>query len=195
MRPDPGRGEVFRVPPGRARRPYQSGSVDIPILVRNRPPDLIRQQLGAWPLNGLTGMAAVRESLLARCHREVPLPLPAGSPVMAEVARRVELVFSELAGNAVRHGRPPISVQLACTADAWLLSVSDAAPEQELRVGRLAGDEPGGRGLALVLTMAAQAGWYVHEGRKTVWAEVPDQPPGRLLEQLRDVGSRAATGD
>ena len=160
-------------------------SVEIIALPQARPPELLRQTLGVWPLPGLSLLAETRQTLTALCVRQPPFTMPPGSPLMAATARRVEVVFTELAGNALRHAQQPIRVHLASTAKAWLIGVDDAAPELTPMVGTLEGDQPGGRGLAIVLSLASSAGWYVTDGIKTVWAEVPDRPPAELLERLR----------
>jgi hypothetical protein len=108
-----------------------------------------------------------------------------GAPLLASPIRRVEVVFTELAGNALRHAGQPVRIHLASTAEAWLIGVDDASPHLEPMVGSLDSEEIGGRGLAIVLTLTSGAGWYIEDGIKTVWAEVPDVPPQELLERLR----------
>nr|WP_269328935.1 ATP-binding protein [Kineosporia babensis] len=104
---------------------------------------------------------------------------------MAEPRRRVELVCTELVGNALRHGRPPVRVELASTATHWLITVQDAAPQEHPVLGSPVAEQIGGRGLAIVLALSSQAGWYVEGPSKTVWAEIPDLPPEELLRRLK----------
>ena len=87
------------------------------------------------------------------------------------------LVFSELVGNAVRHGRalPDGGVQVGwAVADGQLcLEVLDGGGRQPTR--RDARDaDPGGRGLAIVDAVAAE--WGVRHpspSRTEVWARLP----------------------
>lgn len=87
----------------------------------------------------------------------------------------VELVCSELATNAVRHGRRPgrlFEVALTVTGGDCLVEVSDADPRMPRP--RPAGvEDEGGRGLVLVMALAKETG---HQRRhpigKTVWARL-----------------------
>lgn len=81
------------------------------------------------------------------------------------------LLVSELVTNAVVHARPP--VHLSIDIDRWRtrIEVSDA-------VGRVpharSADRgaPGGRGLALVETLATQWGTTMSDDGKSVWFEL-----------------------
>jgi anti-sigma regulatory factor (Ser/Thr protein kinase)/anti-anti-sigma regulatory factor len=69
----------------------------------------------------------------------------------ADHADDARLVASELATNAVRHGRPPISMTLLASPDALTISVRDASPAP----ARLTAPyDEGGQGLALVAALA-----------------------------------------
>ena len=82
------------------------------------------------------------------------------------------LVGSELASNAVAHGRTPFTFRLRLTARGVLVLVEDeGGPLPAVR----AVHEPlsrRGRGLALVAHLASEAGWYAEKDvrSKTVWA-------------------------
>jgi len=81
------------------------------------------------------------------------------------------LILSELAANAVVHGRSPFSVILKRTDHHVLIEVSDKSPEWP--VLRPASDDEGGRGLAIVTRVARSWGCLPDlHGGKTVWAEV-----------------------
>ena len=85
-------------------------------------------------------------------------------------AEDVRLVASELATNAVRHGRTPFSVMLEGTDHRIELTVSDDSVLRPV-VRPVAALSTGGRGLAIV-SQHSEA-WGVHEGRrnaKSVWA-------------------------
>jgi hypothetical protein len=141
-------------------------------------------------------LAGTRQALAALCVREPPVLQAPSAPLLASPIRRVEVVFTELAGNALRHAGQPVRIHLSSTAEAWLIGVDDNSPELEPQVGSLDTDQVGGRGLAITLTMASRVGWFVEGGTKTVWAEVPDAPPESLLQRLRQPRSGLSrTGD
>jgi len=146
---------------------------------------MLRQPQGAWPLPGFSTLAKTRQALSDLCVREPRVVMPPTAPLLASPTRRVEVVFTELAGNALRHAGQPVRVHLSSTADSWLIGVDDGCPELQPMVGSLDAEQVGGRGLAIVLTLASGAGWFVQNGIKTVWAEVPDAPPEGLLQRLR----------
>jgi anti-sigma regulatory factor (Ser/Thr protein kinase) len=82
------------------------------------------------------------------------------------------LMVSELVGNAVRHGAPPIVLSVECLSSTELeVVVRDGSPRTP--VPRHAGllDESG-RGMALVATLSTSWGTK-HDGRgKQVWFRV-----------------------
>ena len=84
----------------------------------------------------------------------------------------VLLVVSELVGNAVRHGRPPVDLRLRKAGRGVRVDVHDEeaiGPSQ----GTPTGDAESGRGLLLVDAVAADSGVEHIEGDgKVVWARV-----------------------
>ena len=94
----------------------------------------------------------------------------------AEVAGDVGLLVSELATNAVRHGRVAgrlFQVEVTRSVAAVRVAVTDALGERRPeKVGRPDGEEESGRGLHIVAEVAAR--WDVEElvVGKTVWAEL-----------------------
>ncbi|MGW3245239.1 SpoIIE family protein phosphatase [Streptomyces sp. NPDC001070] len=86
-----------------------------------------------------------------------------------ETAFTTELIVSELVGNAVRYGTPPLQLRLVLDA-ALTCEVSDAgASAPHLKHAR-ALDETG-RGLFIVSRCADQWGTRYHGEGKTIWAE------------------------
>jgi signal transduction histidine kinase len=78
------------------------------------------------------------------------------------------LVTDELVTNAVRHGRPPVTVHLSCQTDAVRLAVGDA--------GARFPDEPGASGgLGLEIVAKATREWGITSLAvgKQVWCRVP----------------------
>nr|WP_329432536.1 SpoIIE family protein phosphatase [Streptomyces sp. NBC_01280] len=96
-----------------------------------------------------------------------------------------ELVVSELVTNAVRYGRPPVSLRLLRDVDRTLIcEVSDAGHTSPNL--RHAGDEDeGGRGLFLVAQLTAMWGTRYDRQAKTIWAEIglgQEVPPDLFAE-------------
>ncbi|GAA2703432.1 hypothetical protein Apa02nite_059590 [Actinoplanes palleronii] len=125
-------------------------------------------QLLTWNLTSGDDLGEIR----AEIHRHF-------EDGLSELAGRMALVVTELAGNALRHGRPPVVVQVLQDADCYLLDVADHAPEH---VPHLAAPTssvlPGGRGLLIASTLAQQLCWYPGDRTKHVWASFParDEP-------------------
>jgi anti-sigma regulatory factor (Ser/Thr protein kinase) len=82
------------------------------------------------------------------------------------------LIASELAANAIVHGRPPITLRLD-TSDAIAITVTGKAGATDPVVVDPALDEPRGRGLLLVSQIAADWGWRREAGLMSVWARLP----------------------
>lgn len=87
----------------------------------------------------------------------------------------VELVVTELVGNAVRHGGRRFAVSVTAREDHVRVAVTDSCPERP----RLRSDDPastGGRGMRLVTRLSRRWGTEQHSAGKTVWADVDDAP-------------------
>ena len=102
-------------------------------------------------------------------HREL---LRRGLPANADRddVERLLLAFEELASNGLRHGHPPVRVQVAETDDGWLIVVTDAAADRVPTPALDRDPARGGLGLYLVARLSAGYGWWAHTGRKHVWA-------------------------
>ncbi|MGW5275754.1 SpoIIE family protein phosphatase [Streptomyces sp. NPDC004044] len=132
--------------------------------------------------------------------RVLTLSLPAGpeaAPVARAAARRqlkawgvdeetaftTELIVSELVGNAVRYGAPPL--QLRMIFERMLTcEVSDSATSAPQVKHARTIDETG-RGLFIIASLADQWGTRHQPQGKTVWAE---QPTGLSTEHRTDTG-------
>ncbi|MFD7409865.1 SpoIIE family protein phosphatase [Streptomyces sp. NPDC059866] len=112
---------------------------------------------------------------------------PEAAPIARNAARRrlqawgmdeetvftTELIVSELVGNAVRYGAPPL--QLRLILDRMLTcEVTDAAPSAPHVKHARTVDETG-RGLFIIASLTDQWGTRYQAQGKTVWAEQPAQ--------------------
>lgn len=131
---------------------------------------------------------AVRATLAARRWTDsVQLDLPDG--IRAELdQRRLDVIVANLVGNALRHGRPPVSVALRATGSSIELEVTDHGPGLSPEVlphvfdrfykadTARARSESSGLGLAI-----AQANARLHGGD----IEAANQPEGGARFVLR----------
>jgi two-component sensor histidine kinase len=122
-------------------------------------------RVGRWSIEDGHGMREVRLLVAAEA--------PGGSDpsLKTSPARRLELVFSELVSNALRHAGAPVHVTLFRAKDRWLLDVADGSPTPPTprNPGRF---DDGGRGLMIIARLSGRHGWTVEDGVKHVWAEV-----------------------
>ncbi|MEP6463474.1 MAG: ATP-binding protein [Frankiaceae bacterium] len=108
--------------------------------------------------------------------------------VRPDLSSDAELVVSELVTNALRHGPPPVYLDISFDGDRVRISVADSslAEPHPLIAGTWA---ESGRGLALLEAMAAAWGIEVQPPGKWVWCELhrPDgiSKPPRALPSVR----------
>ncbi|MBL7518291.1 SpoIIE family protein phosphatase [Frankia sp. CNm7] len=89
----------------------------------------------------------------------------------ADALETAVLVLSELVGNAIAHGRPPIDARLRRLADRVVVEVADGGGRLPRR-RHVGVDEEAGRGLELVATLADRWGVRPTPDGKVVWAEI-----------------------
>lgn len=94
----------------------------------------------------------------------------------ADLVADAELLVSELVTNAVRHGRPAITLRVALRPLRIGVAVDDEGVEQP-EFAQLAPppSQPGGRGLLIMQAVARASGVAPHPGGppgKTVWFEL-----------------------
>jgi anti-sigma regulatory factor (Ser/Thr protein kinase) len=91
---------------------------------------------------------------------------------LGAVLEPVLLVVSELVGNAVRHGRPPVDLRLRKAGRGVRVDVHDEEPTPPIPSTADA-DAESGRGLVLIDAVASESGVEFIEGDgKVVWARV-----------------------
>jgi serine/threonine-protein kinase RsbW len=132
----------------------------------SRPPEAA-DDVREWVLDTVTELRALRAGLFEALNGE-PMP-PDGR--LDEIPEKVAIAATELATNAIRHGRPPTRVFLRRTEHTFVLDVADEDPgtSPEVAGPRVPGD--GGLGLRIVSELAKAVGWYTEGSRKHVWAE------------------------
>ncbi|WP_202595190.1 ATP-binding protein [Cellulomonas carbonis] len=132
-----------------------------------RPPEryaLVRR----WVLDSSAELrdfrAGLRHEINERAREDAERPL-------MPVAERMVLVASELATNAIEHGRPPTTVELRQDGHDFLLAVTDNDTSTEPRVAGTRAPGAGGFGLQVARRLAVDVGWYRTAAEKVVWAE------------------------
>ncbi|MGW3664706.1 SpoIIE family protein phosphatase [Streptomyces sp. NPDC005141] len=90
-----------------------------------------------------------------------------------ETAYTTELIASELVGNAVRYGAPPLRLRLI-NGRMLTCEVSDSATSSPHVKHARTVDETG-RGLFIIASLAEQWGARYQEQGKSVWAELPTE--------------------
>jgi anti-sigma regulatory factor (Ser/Thr protein kinase) len=90
---------------------------------------------------------------------------------LGEVVDDLLLVVSELVTNAVRHGAPPVRLELLADADVVRVAVGDGHPGLP-RPRAVDDDAEGGRGMVLVDLLTRDHGVHEQPPGKTVWASV-----------------------
>lgn len=86
------------------------------------------------------------------------------------------LVVSELATNVERHGRSWLIVDLFERDLDLLVAVTDPSPERLPELYQVGVEEPSGRGLLVVASVAQRWGVVIRPVSKTVWATIRRTP-------------------
>lgn len=130
-------------------------------------------------------------TILRRQLRDV-LDARNGPDAGSEEVQWLLLAADELASNGLRHGRLPVEVVVFETGRAWLLDVSDTAPDRPPipAVGRDPAD--GGFGLFMVARLGSAHGWTTNGARKHVWVRI-DWPLDAARAAVDGVRRRSST--
>lgn len=132
-------------------------------------------------------MSEQRVTLSAGLHAPADARAWIGSrtpPVPDDILEDTLLVASELVTNAVRHGRPDVTLTVGIAADRVRIEVYDGGDDLPVvPAGQPSVDRPTGRGLLIVAATATD--WGVERRRehpgKCVWAELgPNSSPDSL---------------
>lgn len=87
-------------------------------------------------------------------------------------AEDVVLVASELVGNAVRYGAPPLAYDVEIDGPDVLVVVQDGDDTPPGDGSASPTSAEGGRGLFIVSQLAREWGWMRCRGGKQVWARI-----------------------
>jgi serine/threonine-protein kinase RsbW len=125
-------------------------------------------QIHEWTLNSARELRELRSSLYTALTGKPEL-----DGRLDDVPEKMVLVATELATNALRHGRPPTVVRLFLDGDEFILDVADNDPEilPEFAESRPPG--AGGLGLRLAQEFSLGIGWFVTDSTKHIWARFP----------------------
>jgi hypothetical protein len=137
--------------------------------LRTSPPPPQATELEQWVLETVEQLRELRASLRDALTRH---GLVQGED-LDEVPHLVVLVATELATNALRHGRPPTIVTLLAADDLFLLDVADHDLSTVPGLGDIHPLDSGGRGLMLAESVSLAVGWYATDETKNIWASFP----------------------
>lgn len=98
----------------------------------------------------------------------------------ADARNDVALVATELITNAIQHGQPlpsdELAVEWSTEGEDVLIRVTDGGGSSHPRLMSSGPDDTSGRGLAIVHSLASSWGVDIGTDRVTVWAKVPHSP-------------------
>ncbi|MGV9370807.1 MULTISPECIES: ATP-binding protein [Micromonospora] len=134
--------------------------------LRTSPPPPQASELEQWVLDSPEDLRGLRASLREALNRH---GLVQGED-LDEVPHLVVLVATELASNALRHGRPPTIITLLATDDRFLLDVADHDVRTVPELTDISPTDSGGRGLFLAQSVSLDVGWYATAKTKNIWA-------------------------
>lgn len=137
--------------------------------LRTSPPSPKTIELQQWTLAGPADLRGLRASL----HQALTGHALVDGESLDDIPERVVLVATELATNALRHGRPPTIVRLLSADGSFILDVAD---HDLTSVPELADTRPigaGGQGLQIARTLSLDVGWYATTKTKHIWAIFP----------------------
>lgn len=122
--------------------------------------------LRRWVLDSAAQLRTLRGDL----REQIAAASSSAVGPLGDVPEKVVLVASELATNALAHGRPPTQVRLAQDGTTFLLEVSDSAIDRHPFVAGARAPGDGGFGLQIAQRLSLAVGWYADATGKHVWA-------------------------
>lgn len=129
------------------------------------PPERFRA-VREWVLEDTSGLSRVRRELLD----EVTARGAVHQKILEGAPEQLILVASELATNALLHGRPPTILSLLSDGRDFLLDVADHDPHTPPQVAGERAPGAGGFGLKIARRLAQDVAWYTTDEAKHIWA-------------------------
>lgn len=129
----------------------------------SRPP-ILDAELRRWVLADSTELRVLRALL----SDAVGMPVAAGH-ARDEVVKKILIVVTELATNALKYGLPPTVVRLCRSGQDYVIDVVDHNPATLPEQAQQQRPGFGGLGLVLARALALDVGWYITT-TKHVWA-------------------------
>ncbi|MEH0938147.1 ATP-binding protein [Micromonospora psammae] len=134
--------------------------------LRTSPPPPQAVELRRWTLAEATDLRGLRASL----HRELTGEQLSDGGRLDEVPELIVLVATELATNALKHGRPPTIVRLLAAENSLILDVADHNLDSVPELADMRPMGAGGRGLQIAMAVSLDVGWYATATTKNIWA-------------------------
>lgn len=128
----------------------------------------------SWSPRGLEDLAHVRRQF--RGNISDPSERSKLPHLDEERVEQCMLALDELMSNGLRHGRPPVEVQVCSAQGGVLILVHDRDTENPPRPTSTRDPSAGGMGLGMVAHVSLACGWTTQEDGKTVWALMPSSP-------------------
>ena len=128
------------------------------------PPD---EEVARWTLDRPPAL----ETLRAGLQRALSAHAPGNGVDLSDLTERLMIAATELAGNALRHGRPPTVVALLRADGHLIIDVTDNDPTTRPIADPDRPRSAGGLGLTLTQRLAHEVGWYPTSTDKHVWAQ------------------------
>jgi len=139
---------------------------------RKEPPS--SQRCWSWMPTDLAELAHVRRQFRARITD--PTEQSRLPDLDEDRVEQCVLALEELMSNGLRHGRPPVEVEVCAAEGGVLIVVHDHDTENPPRPTATRDPAHGGMGLGMVAQVALDCGWTTDGDAKTVWALMPSAP-------------------
>jgi serine/threonine-protein kinase RsbW len=130
-------------------------------------PQGIDEEIARWTLDRPPQLVELRAALRrALATQTVPPTIDA-----QDLADRLMIVATELAGNALRHGLPPTVVALLRADGHLIVDVVDHDPLTAPALDDTRALGAGGLGMQMAERLSQEVGWFQAGDTKHVWAQ------------------------
>ena len=129
-----------------------------------------------WDVDTIDQLADLRRAVAERVTEVLPDDVDRSSGDAPSALDHMLLVATELASNAIRHGRPPVSLRLHLPAAGGPVRevVVETVDHDTRRLPQFVegGHRDGGRGMLLAARLALEVSWRTTATTKHVWARL-----------------------